>query len=69
MGQYFKLQKKLNSGADFIITQVGYDARKWQELQFWLKSQQNKIPVLANIYVLSYPVAVAMHDNKVPDVW
>jgi methylenetetrahydrofolate reductase (NADPH) len=66
MGQYYKLKKKIEAGADFIVTQVGYDARKWQELQLWLKVWGYQVPVLANIYVLSLPVARAMHDNSVP---
>ncbi|RMG88489.1 MAG: methylenetetrahydrofolate reductase, partial [Candidatus Dadabacteria bacterium] len=31
MGQYYKLKKKLESGAQFIVTQLGYDARKFHE--------------------------------------
>jgi 5,10-methylenetetrahydrofolate reductase len=30
--QYFKLCKKVGAGAEFAITQVGYDARKFEEL-------------------------------------
>jgi methylenetetrahydrofolate reductase (NADPH) len=66
MGQYFKLKKKIEAGADFIITQVGYDARKLHELQMWLQIHEYKVPVLASIYVLSYPVAKAMRENSVP---
>jgi methylenetetrahydrofolate reductase (NADPH) len=66
MGQYFKLKKKIEAGADFIITQVGYDARKLHELKTWLRIHEYKIPVLASIYVLSYPVAKAMRENSVP---
>jgi methylenetetrahydrofolate reductase (NADPH) len=66
MGQYYKLKKKIEAGADFVITQVGYDARKLDEFQKWLKKNNYQIPALASIYVLSYPVAKAMHDNRVP---
>jgi methylenetetrahydrofolate reductase (NADPH) len=66
MGQYYKLKKKIAAGADFVITQVGYDARKLHELQWWLKTSGHNIPALAGIYVLSYPVARAMHDNNIP---
>jgi methylenetetrahydrofolate reductase (NADPH) len=59
MGQFYKLRKKIEAGADFVITQVGYDARKLQELRMWLKSLQRHIPALASVYVLSYPVAKA----------
>jgi methylenetetrahydrofolate reductase (NADPH) len=66
MGQFYKMQKKMEAGADFVITQVGYDARKLHEFQMWLKARQYGIPVLASIYVLSYPVAKAMRENNIP---
>jgi methylenetetrahydrofolate reductase (NADPH) len=66
MGQYFKLKKKIDSGAGFIITQVGYDARKLDELKMWLKTRRYEIPVVASVYILSYATAKAMHDNRVP---
>jgi methylenetetrahydrofolate reductase (NADPH) len=66
MCQYFKLEKKIRAGARFIIGQVGYDARKAQELILWLKLGGHGVPALANIYVLSYPAACLMHDNKIP---
>jgi methylenetetrahydrofolate reductase (NADPH) len=66
MGQFYKLKKKIAAGAQFILTQVGYDVRKWQELQLWLKEQQLDTPVLATIYVLTAGTAVAMHANRVP---
>jgi methylenetetrahydrofolate reductase (NADPH) len=66
MGQFYKLKKKIAAGADFVITQVGYDARKLHEFQTWLKSNEYGIPALASIYVLTYPVARAMHENNIP---
>jgi len=66
MGQYYKMKKKVEAGADFVITQVGYDARKLHEFLTWLKANGYSLPALAGIYVLSYPVAKAMHRNNVP---
>jgi methylenetetrahydrofolate reductase (NADPH) len=66
MGQFYKMKKKIAAGADFAITQVGYDARKLHEFRMWMKIQERQIPALASIYVLSYPVAKAMHRNHVP---
>jgi len=66
MGQYYKMQKKIEAGADFVITQVGYDARKLHEFLMWMQSQKFQIPALASIYVLSYPVAKSMHQNHIP---
>ena len=66
MGQFYKMQKKIEAGADFAITQVGYDARKLQELLMWMKTRNSGIPALASVYVLSYPVAKAMRKNNIP---
>jgi methylenetetrahydrofolate reductase (NADPH) len=66
MGQFYKMQKKVEAGADFVITQVGYDARKLQEFLMWMKSRKYRIPALASIYVLSYSVAKSMHHNHIP---
>jgi methylenetetrahydrofolate reductase (NADPH) len=66
LGQFYKMEKKIRAGADFAITQVGYDARKLHEFQMWLKTRGYRIPALAGVYVLSYPVAKAMHGNNIP---
>ncbi|MBI2958366.1 MAG: methylenetetrahydrofolate reductase C-terminal domain-containing protein [Chloroflexi bacterium] len=66
LGQYYKLKKKIEAGADFVITQVGYDARKLHELVLWLKLHEYKIPVLISDYVLPPAAARAMHANHVP---
>ena len=66
MGQYYKLSKKIEAGANFIITQVGYDARKFHELLLWLRAHGYNIPVLANIYILPYGTAKLMNANKIP---
>lgn len=66
MGQYSKLRKKIAAGAKFIITQVGYDARKFDELLRWMKLNGYNIPVLANIYVLPCGAAKVMNANQIP---
>ena len=42
--QYLKLRRKINTGARFIINQVGYNARKDDELLRWLASTTSKCP-------------------------
>jgi len=66
MGQYYKMRQKIAAGADFVITQVGYDARKLQEFLLWMQLRKYSLPALASVYVLSYPVAKAMHENHIP---
>jgi methylenetetrahydrofolate reductase (NADPH) len=64
--QYYKLKKKIDAGAKFIITQVGYDARKFHELLQWLRINHCSLPALANIYILPYGTAKLMSVNKIP---
>jgi len=66
MAQYYKLYKKVNIGADFVITQLGYDARKFDELLRFMHHHGIRIPILGNVYVLNQAVAKVMNQGKVP---
>jgi methylenetetrahydrofolate reductase (NADPH) len=64
--QYLKLGMKARAGADFVIPQLGYDARKWDELLRWMRLHGIDLPVLANVYVLTRTVARLFHANEIP---
>ena len=68
MQQYFKMEKKVASGAEFLITQVGWDWRKSLELFTYLEKAGIDVPVIGNVYVLSTltPAPRLMHDLKLP---
>ncbi len=66
MAQYFKFYKKVKAGADFVITQVGFDARKFDELLRFVRQNGFQIPVLGNVYILNQPVAKVMNQKRVP---
>jgi len=68
MTQLYKLHRKVRFGADFIVSQLGYDARKMDELIRYARLQPDlrNVPLLGNVYVLSRPVAATMHQGKVP---
>jgi methylenetetrahydrofolate reductase (NADPH) len=67
MGQYYKLKKKLAAGAQFIVSQLGYDARKFQELLYVVKHLGfEHIPVVGNIYLLPAGAARLMNGNGLP---
>lgn len=66
--QYAKLLKKIRAGARFIITQLGYDLKKYEELILFLNKQQVRIPVLANVFIPSPGVAKFMARGGVPGV-
>jgi methylenetetrahydrofolate reductase (NADPH) len=64
--QYQKLALKARAGADFVIPQLGYDARKWDELLRWMRLHGLHLPVLANVYVLTRSTARLFNRNGVP---
>jgi methylenetetrahydrofolate reductase (NADPH) len=66
--QYLKLHKKIDNGAAFVINQIGYHARKDDELLRWLERTDLRVPVIGNVYVLSAGAARAFHAGRVPGV-
>lgn len=54
-GQYVKAAKKLRAGADFLITQIGWDPAKLAELRAWLAARGLRAPVLASVWLLLTP--------------
>ena len=66
MMQYFKLHRKVAAGADFAITQVGFDVRKFQELLLFMEQKSLNIPVLGNVFIPNLPVLEMMRRGKVP---
>jgi methylenetetrahydrofolate reductase (NADPH) len=67
MGQYYKLKKKLEAGAQYIVTQLGYDARKFHEALLMMKHLgYEDVPLIGNVYVLSRGAARVMRRGDVP---
>jgi methylenetetrahydrofolate reductase (NADPH) len=64
--QYLKLRKKVENGASFVINQIGYDARKDDELLRWLEHTGLGVPVIANVYVLSARTARVFSSGRIP---
>ena len=64
--QYAKLCRKEAAGAQFIITQLGYDARKFKELIQIQKYMGIELPSLGSVYVLSPKTASIINAGKVP---
>ena len=64
--QYYKLHRKVAAGAEFVITQLGYDARKFHELLQYMKQNHLNIPVLGNVFIPSLKVVELMHQGRLP---
>jgi methylenetetrahydrofolate reductase (NADPH) len=67
--QYLKLEKKIAAGTDCVITQLGYDMRKFRELKRYLDEQSLHTPVLGSVYVLSLKAAEKMSLGEPPGCW
>jgi methylenetetrahydrofolate reductase (NADPH) len=67
--QYLKLEKKIAAGADFAITQLGFDSRKFRELKRYMDERGLKTPILGNVYVLPPKAAERMSKGDPPGCW
>ena len=67
--QYLKLEKKFTAGADYAITQLGFDVRKFRELRQYLDEHEVQKPVLGNVYVLGLKPAEKMSKGEPPGCW
>jgi methylenetetrahydrofolate reductase (NADPH) len=66
--QYAKLVNKIRAGADFIITQLGFDTSRFEELVLFCRDNNITQPLLANVFIPSPAVARAMAAGRVPGV-
>jgi methylenetetrahydrofolate reductase (NADPH) len=66
MMQYYKLHRKVAAGADFVITQIGYDARKFHELLLYMQQMRLDVPVLGNVFIPNLPVIELMYQGRIP---
>ena len=53
LGQYFKMVKKLNCGAGFIVAQSGWDMLKIQSLAWFMMNRKLFYPMLARLIILT----------------
>ena len=67
--QYFKLVKKINFGAQFIVTQAGWDMMKLQELRWFLDLREFHIPTIARLILLTPDLVENILKGKFPGVY
>lgn len=68
MAQYLKLEKKIGAGANYIITQIGFDHRKYQELADWKLKNDINIPAVGNVMLLYARGARYMRKHQLAGV-
>lgn len=66
--QYLKLHKKLKAGADFIVTQLGYDMAALKQAKAFLKQHDYSQKILACVMPLSLGRAKFITKNKVAGI-
>lgn len=66
MTQLYKLKKKVQAGANYIISQVGFSARKLQEMLWLMKDNGIDVPLIANIYIINAGHGGAMNRGNIP---
>lgn len=64
--QYYKLHRKIAAGADYVITQLGFDARKFHEVLLYMRQQALNVPILASVFIPTMPLADIMYRGGVP---
>ena len=66
MPQYFKLLLKIDAGARWVVPQLGYDMRKFNEIRLLLSACELDVPVIGNVYLLNRGVARLFNQRKLP---
>ncbi|MFB3779218.1 MAG: methylenetetrahydrofolate reductase C-terminal domain-containing protein [Bryobacteraceae bacterium] len=65
MMQLYKMELKIAAGAQFLITQLGFNLRKLSELrQYMIREGLDHVPVLANVYVPTATIARMMQSGE-----
>ncbi len=64
--QYSKLKKKIAAGARFVISQMGYDARKFHELRLFMEQEGLDLPLLGTVLIPDVKLARILHRGVVP---
>ena len=64
--QYFKLVRKILAGAHWVIPQLGYDMRKFNEVKLFLAHNGLDVPVIGNVFVLTREAARLFNTGRRP---
>ena len=52
-GQYLKMIRKINAGADYIVTHVGWDMKKLQEVLLFSRMREINVPMIARLSLIT----------------
>lgn len=69
LNQYLKMAKKYNAGADYFITNCGWDMRKFEELVWYRNARGFAFPLVANLLLPTRGWARGIHRHRLPGVF
>ncbi len=68
LNQYLKAGKKLRAGADLLITQIGWDMRKFEEARRFLSLRGYHVPLVAGLLFLTPARSRRLREVGLPGV-
>lgn len=68
LGSYYKLIKKFNCGAGFMVTQTGWDMLKLQSIAWYLTKRNMHYPKIARLTLLSPEKVESIRSGAVPGI-
>ena len=66
--QYYRMTKGIASGADFLVSQPGWDMKKLHEMQWYMRMRELDVPVVAKVKMLQYDDVNAILRNDCPGI-
>lgn len=64
--QYYKLARKINAGAQFIVSEAGWDMKKIQELLWYCQQRNFAVPIVARLRFVRPTEVVPILDGEYP---
>ncbi len=64
--QYLKLRRKIAAGARFVISQLGFDVRKYDELRQFMDREGLRVPLLGTVFIPTIKLARILSKGIVP---
>ncbi len=68
LNQYLKLVKKVAAGADYVISNAGWDMAKFQELVWYRDARGLRVPLVANLFLLTRGLARKLNRKLLPGI-
>lgn len=68
LSQYLKLVKKVRAGADYVVSNAGWDMPKLQELIWYRDARGLRFPLVANLFLLTRGLARKLNQKLLPGI-